>query len=620
MRQAIENGLVLESSAVEAVHATKSPYARLYDSRAGLASYYRYAPREIHVRLDVNKTRILPIIHGSVIMRLAHGSDSYAPISLPHEFWVLAPDGELRAMAGAPLSLKMDATKKREAAAPPSPQSDDAIYEGKAQLLEAIERLERPDREMVRFVWDTVFWRQCVYVLTAALSATLALYPVLGGAFEKGFHAFLRSTGVGTGVDDWLLQLVDRVNASSRGPITNIVDSVGDLIPSYAGLWIKSLEKYPLEFFCIASAILVGMVGGNVLKERIHDRARLAWTKGFGQGYADWLRESQKGTRNILVAALAVAIAGLVLVFIFGDSLRAKIDLGILVVAITALLGIRKLGRQPAGQSPNTPIPGTLALSLARFLRNNRLLNRAYWLLFDRIVPFLFALLLLSAGLAVVNRAMFDAVSAAGYSCKGSPTASADQTEKIGTSDQSFRTDQMCWPSGLVLQEGHRYRITLSTPGDWFDKTTRADVAGFSSDSILHFISTPILRWWTQTWFKPIARIGVVGNDEYVLTPVDPFEPHTYPQCPEIQRETMGGGVRAKIQPDIAANLMTCAQVPSDRLTVITDIRARSTGELFLYVNDAVLAFPGLADFFYRNNSGKGRITVEQITELPVSP
>src|SRR5258708_21662897 len=85
--EAIDNDLVLDKQAVAEVVAAKSPYARLYDSRAGIASYYRYAPRQIRVRADGEGNRILPIIHGSVVMRMAYGSDHFSPIYVPHEFW-----------------------------------------------------------------------------------------------------------------------------------------------------------------------------------------------------------------------------------------------------------------------------------------------------------------------------------------------------------------------------------------------------------------------------------------------------------------------------------------------------------------------------------------------------
>ena len=46
---------------------------------------------------------------------------------------------------------------------------------------------------------------------------------------------------------------------------------------------------------------------------------------------------------------------------------------------------------------------------------------------------------------------------------------------------------------------------------------------------------------------------------------------------------------------------------PQPNRTLISDITANATGELFLYVNDAVLTLPGLTDVFYKNNSGRAR-------------
>ena len=53
---------------------------------------------------------------------------------------------------------------------------------------------------------------------------------------------------------------------------------------------------------------------------------------------------------------------------------------------------------------------------------------------------------------------------------------------------------------------------------------------------------------------------------------------------------------------------------------LISDITADATGELFLYVNDAVLTLPGLVNVFYLNNSGTAKVTVEQILAEPIEP
>jgi uncharacterized protein (DUF2235 family) len=618
MGEAIHNDLILDSQAVTQVAAAKSPYARLYDSRAGIASYYRYAPRQIHVLKDEQDNRILPIIHGSVVMRMAYGSDRYSPISLPHEFWVLAPDGELLAMEGAPLTLKLDTTKKQDAGARPATKTSNAIDADKAQLIEAIQRLARPDRQAVRLVWDTVFWRRSLYFLTFALTLILAAYPLLSGLFSDTARRLVSSIPlVGGDLQARWGHLSSQLNDGSRGPITSIVDALSGFIPNYAKPWTEALQQHPLEFGLIVVAIIVGLAGSKILEGRIRDRARLAWHRTFRQGYAEWCKESQKGWRNGVLVALVVAVVGLVVAFMRGMTVLIKLELGILVMVLVALLVLRTLGQRPVAQSQTTPIQGTFALSVARFLRNNRLLQGIHKWGFQVAVPIVFALLLVAAGWGVANHALFEVASASGHFCKGSVAADERRGEKIGASSGSFQTDKMCWASGLVLEEGRRYRITLATQGDWFDRTTRGDVGGFPAANFRQVSATLLKPWWRENWFKPVARIGEIGNDDYVMAPVDEPRQYKYPDCSAIERATDGSGVRAKIRQDVAQELVACAPTPDDRKVVTTEIKARTTGELFLYVNDAVLMWPGSTDLFYDNNTGTAMLTVERITAAP---
>jgi hypothetical protein len=83
-----------------------------------------------------------------------------------------------------------------------------------------------------------------------------------------------------------------------------------------------------------------------------------------------------------------------------------------------------------------------------------------------------------------------------------------------------FRTDALCWPTGLRMEKGRKYRLTLETPGDWFDKSYRADVMGFpSSRNWIFFLFKPFRRWWSADWFIPIARVGAKGSEEFALVP-----------------------------------------------------------------------------------------------------
>ena len=163
MHEAMANGLSLSNEALKEVSRAKSPYAKLYDSRAGFAAYYRYSPRSLPIwRYD--KDEIKPIVHGSVVLRMAYGSDRYAPISLPSRFWVLAPDGKLLAMEGFGEDLQLDSTKMRNASVPIGAQAE--AQSARSKLDQAMEVLARPTQENVSLVWDTVWWRRVSYVLT----------------------------------------------------------------------------------------------------------------------------------------------------------------------------------------------------------------------------------------------------------------------------------------------------------------------------------------------------------------------------------------------------------------------------------------------------------------------
>ncbi|MCE9549493.1 MAG: hypothetical protein K8R50_00505, partial [Betaproteobacteria bacterium] len=52
---------------------------------------------------------------------------------------------------------------------------------------------------------------------------------------------------------------------------------------------------------------------------------------------------------------------------------------------------------------------------------------------------------------------------------------------------------------------------------------------------------------------------------------------------------------------------------PDERKTLVAEFTAKTSGELYLYVNDAVILWPGKIDLFYGNNLGTGILTVERM-------
>lgn len=229
-----------------------------------------------------------------------------------------------------------------------------------------------------------------------------------------------------------------------------------------------------------------------------------------------------------------------------------------------------------------TTPPGGLPNDWVYRLRTDRYYRAFVRTMKRDILPAIFALLFLVVALVAVSRVLFTVGDSFGVVCRGSenPQPAAGLVPKI------FETSSLCWPSGVTLDAGNRYRITITIDPSipWKDgEKIETDLGGFSQEkmSCSMYSGLPLRRTLTQPWFKPIARIGSIGGDEYLLDPV-----------PRVGREQL-------------------------KKKLVTELKARTTGELFLYVNDAVIGLPGLVDYFYvgeaGRNSGRAHIGVELV-------
>lgn len=173
----------------------------------------------------------------------------------------------------------------------------------------------------------------------------------------------------------------------------------------------------------------------------------------------------------------------------------------------------------------------------------------------------------------------------------------------------------------------------------FFDQTIMTDIAGFRDLSLRHLTTKPILRWWSADWFQPIARIGVGGTAEWPLVAVDgdealdvgvdvhnqPRPIHFYKAPEYASRLTELQRGDAKADP---SRLSACDKIPEGELLAAQGIRKRQNlrttyvsqfvasdnGELFLFVNDAIMAIPfaPTIECFYTNNTGKAKVTIER--------
>jgi hypothetical protein len=81
----------------------RDAHGRVYDSRKGLRSYYRYGPRKL---IDLCNSQFsnrpgdevkikIPKIHESVFKRMQRSAYPYAPIGIPEKYEVVSEKGEI---------------------------------------------------------------------------------------------------------------------------------------------------------------------------------------------------------------------------------------------------------------------------------------------------------------------------------------------------------------------------------------------------------------------------------------------------------------------------------------------------------------------------------------------
>ena len=95
--KAWEQGIVFKKDVLENARDDANVHGRIYNSRDGLAIYYRYHPRDIETLYKEKlKGNIRIKIHESVIDRMERRTSNYAPENLPLDFDVVDTSGAVR--------------------------------------------------------------------------------------------------------------------------------------------------------------------------------------------------------------------------------------------------------------------------------------------------------------------------------------------------------------------------------------------------------------------------------------------------------------------------------------------------------------------------------------------
>ena len=494
-------GLRLDPNKVEEYAALADVDGPQHDFAQRFGGYYRYLPRRLDLlnllRLQprewergigmirnegINPEIPTPLIHETVLQRIEHGSQGYAPIILPSHYEVVVR----RSSQGTEGQIR--------------PQTE----------FVTIDKNPVRRTEQQKLLWNWVWLRRIVYFTTVFLTARLALMP-------------LRDRIESTAGDDPTL-------ASS---LSAIPEFLGNFLPGFAKPWIDVYRANPFEFSILALLIAFGLWLGGVLAGTIRDGAQHMWRGGggrvgFGPEYLDELIYRLRISRPFL----------------------------------------------------------SLFLSL-----------KIYYF------PLVFALIFGVFGLACVSQLVFTLKEMTNSSCTSTPDDAQVQfaNGRAGFDGEnhpqlSFDPRRTCWGSGITLEGGRRYRLTVDADKDWADWWIPADLYGLHFDDLgwwkavaakdLMFLALPLRRYISGRWFALYRRTSPEGQDIQLLT--DSVRP------PRRSRE--------------------------DRLHAQFEFTAHRNGELFLFVNDAVPLL--LIVDFYGDNKGSAKIGVEQLawTSGPVDP
>jgi Uncharacterized alpha/beta hydrolase domain (DUF2235) len=565
---------------------------RLYDSRNGLGGYYRYGPRKIADLNDMKLSRRpgdevfikRPKIHLTALTRAKSGAHRYAPIGIPRQYDVLTDKGLV----------------------------DQTVVENAA----AADRRCQDQED----IWNVVWRRRIIYFATVLASMYLAIYPLV------------RTT---PSEDEF---------TTSLSFVSQAVRLLGQMLPGFATPWIDAYARAPGQFLFAATLVAALILAGSRLGGVIESRMELVWRPEPADqppaSASRWLPRIAAAV-GLYLLLYSVLPHGLQLLEPAHGWISHYITLTVRSTLVLILLSM---------------LPSNVVLHL-RSAPPYRAFVRSLKL---RILPFIFALGFALAGLAFGSHILFNLGDAAGFVCTpritakpsvaankyglgtcisadvatcsskgaiscnsgrpvycGQGTPSCDFVPKdkcdldrdsnqcfanavcrtslssiagpatcaaqceVEPQDSRIKLDvaKVCNSTAIWVEQGQKYVIKVTPDGDWLSDGLPASTRGVNLselesrwEKIKAVALWPFTRNYSKSRFAVLARVGVAGNDEYFLEP-DP--------------------------------------IPGAKVLDV-EITPRRSGELFLYVNERVLALPWLWDTFYRDNKGTATLEVRR--------
>ena len=178
----------------------------------------------------------------------------------------------------------------------------------------------------------------------------------------------------------------------------------------------------------------------------------------------------------------------------------------------------------------------------------------------------------------------FGTANTLGLICKGTGGVEVTNT---GPANQAaaamppfvMETAKVCNATGMKVTQGETYRISLIVGEPWKDDDIETSPNGFDNHRAAwsQLIGVPYRRLIWSNWFATILRVGGPGLEEHLL------------------------------------------DLKEDKPGVWTTIfEPRTSGEVFLYVNDSVISLPWIYGLFYWwNNHGTAEVKLDKLEKAP---
>ena len=264
-------GLRFNPSALAAFATNASPFGPRHDSRAGLAVTYRYRPR--HVRID--EAGEGPVVHHSVLEKMASGNDLYAPVMLPGNAKVRVPSVPGAGTAASLLPLgNADIARRIPSLGPPA-------------------RMPIPVQAFIDRARDVVWWRRVVFFLMLGAILGVALLPwtagILPGLLDRLVRVLLAPIGI---EHEWAIYWKGRMATEHAvsGNLDLIAPTIGGFVPGFARIYLNAIVEQPGA--CAAVLLLAWFLYRHScrLRDRIADLSRCGWFASSGTPQAPALQ------------------------------------------------------------------------------------------------------------------------------------------------------------------------------------------------------------------------------------------------------------------------------------------------------------------------------------------